>query len=96
MGSSNFRHYDRHRAERSIYTQYVFFGFGQFCGRADPECGSQAQDLRQRHRLLPILHQPQVLVLLRQVAHHDVVVHIALLSVVTLVYDDQAQVCQGQ
>lgn len=84
------------KGKRSIYTQYVLFSLVQLCGRADAERGSQAQDLRQRHRLLPVLHQLQVLVLLRQVAHHDVVVHLALHSMVTLVYDDQAQVCQRQ
>lgn len=84
------------RAKRSIYTQYVLFGFDQLCGRANAQRGSQTQNLRQWHRLLPVLHQLQVLVLLCQVAHHDVVIHLALCSMVTLVYDDQAHVCQRQ
>lgn len=82
--------------QRSIYTQDVLHGLDQLGGRADAQRGRQAQDLRQRRRLLPLLHQPQVPVLLRQVAHHDLVVHLALHSVVTLVDDDQAQLCQGQ
>lgn len=77
-----------------IYVQYVVYSFVQFCGLPDPWRSSQAQDLGEGHGRLLLFLQLHVLELLLQVAHHYVVVRVSLLSVVTLIYYDQCQICE--
>lgn len=71
----------------------MIHGLADLRGRADPQRSGQAQDLGEGRGGLLLFLQPGVPVLLHQVAHHDLVVDVSFLRVVTLVYDDQAQIC---
>lgn len=84
------------KAERRTYSQYVLHGLVYLGGRPDSRRSGQAQDLWKGHGGLLFFFQLDVLVLLLQEAHHDVVVDVSFLSVVTLVYDDQSQICTRQ
>lgn len=78
--------------EVGSYLQNVLLCFGTFGGSAHAGGGGEAQDLGDGQRLLPLLPALAVDVLLLEVAHHDVVVDLALLCVVTLVDHHQRHV----